>query len=188
MNDNEIIELYNKRSENAIQETKKKYETYLMQIADHILQNRLDDEECVNDTYLKTWNSIPPTVPKCFRAFIGKITRNGALNRVRDEMRDKRLSNSLSTVLEELEDIVSSDTNIENEIEKRLIIETIDSYLEQLSDKKRVIFVRRYWYFDSVREIAARMGLSESNVKMTLKRQREQLKEILKKEGFYDYA
>lgn len=185
MDDEEIIELYNGRYESAIKETKQKYDSYLMQIADNILHDELDDEECVSDTYLKTWNSIPPTHPKCLRTFVGKITRNNALNRIRDENRAKRIPSDFQVTLEEIGDMIPSASDIEKEIEMGQIVEIINSYLKQNSVKKRVAFMRRYWYLDTIKNIAERLGMTESNVKMTLKRQREQIMELLRKEGFY---
>ena len=185
MDDEEIIELYNSRSESAIKETKQKYDAYLMKIADNILHDKLDDEECVSDTYVRTWNSIPPTHPRSLRAFVGKITRNNALNRVRDENRLKRISPDLQVTLDEIGDLIPAASDIENEIEMGQIIGIINFYLKQTRVRKRVAFIRRYWYLDSIKEISERLGMSESNVKMTLKRQREEIKSILKKEGVY---
>lgn len=183
MDDIEIIELYNIRSETAINETRLKYNSYLMCIADNILHNPLDDEECVNDTYLSIWNSIPPNVPNCLRAFIGKIVRNHALNRLRNEGRYKRLSNSTRVIFDELENVIATNETMESKIESILITNVINHFLDSLTDEKRVIFVRRYWYFDSIKDISRRMNLSESNVKMILKRLRENLKTIMEKEG-----
>ncbi len=185
MDDEKIIELYNSRSESAIKETKQKYDLYLMKIADNILHDKMDDEECVSDTYVRTWNSIPPAHPRSLRAFVGKITRNNALNRVRDENRLKRIPSDLQVILDETSDMIPAASDTEKEIEMGQIIEIINSYLEQNSVRKRVAFIRRYWYLDSIKEISERLGMSASNVKMTLKRQREEIKSILKKEGFY---
>ncbi len=184
MNDNEIIELYNQRSETAIDETKKKYHSYLMTIADNILYNKEDSEECVSDTYLKTWNAIPPTVPTCLQAFLGKITRNVALNKLRNDTRQKRAANKYYIQLDELDNILRAEYDIESKICQKQMLKIIDMFLADLPIDKRIIFVRRYWYFDSIKDISKRMNISESNVKITLKRQRDTLKKILNKEGY----
>ncbi len=129
MNDNEIIELYNKRSETAIEETKSKYNSYLMAIADNILHNNEDSEECINDTYLKTWNAIPPTVPNCLKAFLGKITRNLALNKLRDNTREKRIANKGYVQLDELDNLLSAEYDIESELQQKQLLKIIDSFL-----------------------------------------------------------
>ncbi|MGN0514793.1 MAG: RNA polymerase sigma factor [Lachnospiraceae bacterium] len=182
MDDSKIIMLYNNRQELAIVETKKKYNSYLLCIANNILHNPLDNEECVNDTYLKTWNSIPPAQPNSFKAFIGKIARNDALNKLRDLYRDKRKILCIAENFDELENMFSSN-NIEEKIENNHIEEILNNFLKDLSLKKRVIFVRRYWYFDSIKDISERTNLSESNVKIILKRERDSLKKILVREG-----
>lgn len=185
MTDEEIIRLYINRSETAISESKEKYEAYLMKIADNILHDMFDNEECVNDTYLKTWESIPPALPKCLRAFMGKITRNIALNRIRDMKRNKRVPQDFYVSLDELEDIIPSYDDTNSQVEVKILVDVINTHLGSITAKKRVAFVRRYWYFDSIKEIAARIGTSESSVKMILKRERDTLREKLSKEGFY---
>lgn len=183
MEDIEIIDLYNARQESAISETKKKYNTYLMCIANNILHNSQDNEECVSDTYLKTWNAIPPSVPRSLKAFIGKITRNGALNMLRDADRHKRKAMTDNVNLSELDEMLVSSNSIEQSMECQEIQKILNDFLDNLSLEKRVIFIRRYWYFDSIKDIMARMDMSENNVKSVLKRERDALREVLIKEG-----
>ncbi|MCR5848581.1 MAG: sigma-70 family RNA polymerase sigma factor [Lachnospiraceae bacterium] len=180
MKDIDIINLFVERNENAIKETKIKYNSYLMAIADNILHCFFDDEECVNDTYFKTWNTIPPTLPKNYQAYIGRITRNGALNRLREQLNYKHKSLCCAIRINELEEIFGTNRfNPENDIDNKLIGDLINKFLRNLPQQKRVIFVRRYWYMDSIKQISERMKLSEIKVKITLKRMRDELKKIL---------
>lgn len=183
MEDNEIIALYFSRSERAIQETDLKYGHYCKTIAQNILDNILDSEECVNDTYLHAWNSIPPTKPRHFTAFLGKITRNLSLNRLKSKMTQKRGGGQYECVYEELENLFSSQKSVEEEYDEKLVVELINAYLGRLPPERRMIFVGRYWYFDSISTIAAKLHISESKVKMVLLRTRNNLKKFLEKEG-----
>lgn len=183
MEDKEIIELYWQRNETAIIKTKEKYDRYLFGIADHILHDTSENEECVNDTYLKVWNSIPPANPTSLKNYAGKIARNHALNRLRDRSREKRVANHIAIHLEELESVVCTKSMVEELMDEYHLEAVINAFLEHLPREKRVMFLRRYWYFDSIKEIAQRMGLSESKVKVTLKRTRDELRKRLEKEG-----
>ena len=183
MNDEQIIDLYWSRQENAITETSKKYGKYCNRIAFHILHNKEDSEECVNDTYMKVWDVIPPQRPKMLAAFLGKITRNLALNRYKYYTTEKRGAGQVAIVLEELEECIPAKNDTEQIIEDELFVDILNRFLAAQAPKIRKIFIRRYWYMSSVKEIAADYKLSESDVKMTLYRVRGELKKILEKEG-----
>ena len=184
MEDHNIVDLYWFRDENAISETDKKYGSYCNTIANNILYNLEDSKECVNDTYLKTWNSIPPTRPKILKAFLGKITRNLAFNKYKHNHVMKRGNGEIAVVLDELAECVSGVDDVEQEIDRRELVATINSFLETLPPKKRNIFICRYWYSDSVSSIARRYEMTESNVSVTLNRLRSKLKEYLSERGY----
>lgn len=183
MKDEDIIELYQKRSEQAIVETERKYGAYCGTIAGRILQNGEDCKECLNDTWLKTWETIPPVIPKIFSAYIGKITRNLALNMYKKKYAGKRISERLMVSMEELQDCVSDKDSVENKIEEKIVLEKLNAYLGQLPELERKIFVRRYFYMDTMREIADLYEMKESYVKTLLFRTRKKLKEFFQKEG-----
>lgn len=183
MDDSKIIELYMDRSEQAISETARKYGRYCHYIAYNILHNDEGSEECVNDTYLRTWNSIPPKRPNKLQTFLGKITRNLSLNKYEKQSAEKRGSGQIPLILDELTECIPADRNSETLVEDMVIKETLDRFLENLSADARKIFVRRYWYMSSVKEIAEEYGLSESKVTVTLFRTRQKLKTVLEKEG-----
>ena len=185
MDDKEIIGLYFARSEQALTETEKKYGPYCHSIAYHILENHDDSKECVNDAYLRVWNAIPPEKPTNFRAFIGKITRNLALGRYRADHTQKR-GGCVEVALEELRETPLSFPPDEA-IDRTAFLELINAFLEDLSPQARVFFLRRYWYFSSVKEIADDYRVSVNNVKVSLLRSRNALKARLEKEGIpYD--
>ncbi len=183
MEDNQIIKLYQERSETAISETANKYGVYCHSIAYRILHNEEDSEECVNDTYFRTWNSIPPQNPNVFSVFLGKITRNLALDKYRYYNREKRGNGQTMVVLEELENCIPSRKSTEQEIDDKMLVELLNTFLEGLPVKKRTIFVQRYWYLRPISEIAQEFHVSESNIKITLFRIRNKLKNVLEKEG-----
>ena len=183
MDDNIILDLYWARSESAISETAQKYGGYCTKIAMNILQNSEDTEECVNDTYLKTWNAIPPQRPTIFSSFLGKIIRNLSLNKYKEQRAKKRGGYEVVLLLDELEDCVPSGNRVEYEYEVGVIAQTIDRFLHSIDAESRIVFVRRYWYVDSIRSIAARFQMSESKVKSMLFRTRSKLRIYLEKEG-----
>lgn len=183
MDDSKIIELYLDRSEQAISETSKKYGRYCHYIAYTILHNDEDSEECVNDTYLRTWNAIPPNRPNRLQTFLGKITRNLSLNKWEKLSAEKRGAGQISIILDELAECIPNNENVENIVEDMVIKDILNHFLDRLPDETRQIFVRRYWYMSPVKEIAHEYGLSESKVTVTLFRTREKLKTILQKEG-----
>ena len=181
MEDLQIIELYFERNENAIKETDAKYGKLCFRVANNILKNSEDSEECVSDTYLSAWNQIPPTRPNNFMAFLCKITRNLSLKRMKFLTAAKRTS--VATVsFDEIEGYVSDDqlrADI-NEIELGMIF---SKFLRSEKPEARNVFIRRYWFFDSVSEIAAQYSFSESKVKSMLFHTRNRLRDYLKKEG-----
>lgn len=185
MDDGQIVGLYWKRSENAISETANKYGRYCYYIAYNILRNNEDSEECVNDTYMKAWNAMPPQCPKCLSTFLGKITRNLSLNLFHHNNAAKRNPGQYIYALEEFAECVSYQSGAEEVENRDVIISTFNRFLEQLSKRDRKVFVRRYWYFSSIAEIAKEYGLSEENVKVILLRSRKKLKIILEEEGIY---
>ncbi len=180
--DEEIINLYWERDERAVAETSLKYGKLCNYIANNILSNYEDSEECVNDTYFAVWNLIPSRHPDRFRAFISKIARNLALKRYEYISASKR-NPAMVTSLEELSDCVSGKGSVESEIEKKHIEETINKFLWQQDIEKRNIFIRRYWYFDSIRDICQYTGFGESKVKSMLYEMRRKLRRYLESEG-----
>lgn len=183
MTDEQIIQLYNTRSEQAISETAAKYGSYCRTIAFGILKNSEDSEECLSDTYLKAWESIPPNQPDPLSAFLGRITRNTALNRYKHSRAQKRGGSEIQPALEELSGCVPASRSPEEVFEELALAQLLNDFLAALAPQSRVIFMRRYWYLHSVKEIAGELGFTESKVKMTLLRSRNQLKKILEKEG-----
>ncbi|MDD3692277.1 MAG: sigma-70 family RNA polymerase sigma factor [Oscillospiraceae bacterium] len=183
MEDEKILDLYWMRSESAILQTAKKYGHYCFAIAKNILQNNEDAKECENDTYLKTWESIPPQRPNQFRAFLGKITRNLSLNKYKEQRTKKRGGDRIDLLLSELEDCIPSSSCVEGECEAKHIVETINSFMLSLNCESRKVFVRRYWYGDSIKEVAIYFQMSHSKAKSILFRTRKALRTHLEKEG-----
>lgn len=184
MEDSQIIELYWQRSENAITETSGKYGKLLRRIAMNIVGNFSDAEECENDTYVAAWNAIPPTRPGVLSAFLGKIARNIALNRYEYNKAKKR-NHEFDLVLSELEECIAGADNVEERMQEGELAAMLDEFLEGLKKETRMIFVRRYWYSDSVKEIAGRMRISESKVKTVLFRTRKELQDYLAERGVF---
>lgn len=183
MEDSEIVELFWLRAENAISEAAKKHGTYLNYIAFHILQNPQDSEECVNDTYLKAWETMPPRRPSRLSIFLGKITRNLSLNRLKHDTAQKRGAGQLSYALDELRECAAAQPELERMGDRELIVSALNQFLSSLPKRDRMVFVRRYWYFASISEIAKEYGLRQSNVKTILSRARAKLKATLETEG-----
>ena len=183
MEDSQIVQLYWDRDESAIPATAEKYGKYCTAIAKNITGSLEDAEECVNDTWLSVWNSIPPHRPAVLAAYLGRITRNLSLNRYRRNTAEKRSSGEMSAVFDELAECVSGRYDPTEEIETQELMDTINRFLETLPEGKRKIFVSRYWYADSVADIAARFGRKEGAVSMTLRRMRAQLRQYLLERG-----
>ncbi len=183
MDDTKIVDLYWTRSESAISETAKKYGSYCRSIAFHILHNDQDSEECVNDTWLGAWNAMPPKRPAVLSTFLGRITRNLSLDRWKRCNAEKRGGGEMAMALEELRECVPAPNGVEAALDDMALTEHIDRFLGTLPAEQRKIFVQRYWYLCSIREIANNCGVSESKVKVTLFRTRQALRESLLKEG-----
>ena len=184
MDDTQIVQLYWNRDEQAIPATSDKYGNYCTSIAMNILSNQEDAEECVNDTYLNAWNSMPPHRPRILSTFLGKITRNLSFNRYKHNTAGKRGGGELPMVLEELSELVSGKDSVEQAFDQKELTKTIDTFLDRLSPEKRSIFISRYWYTDSISEIAARHNMSNGAVSMTLNRLRFKLRNYLFERGF----
>ncbi len=185
MQDSEIVDLYWQRSSAAIRETEKKYGGYCQTLAYQILANREDSEECVNDTWLRAWNAMPEQRPSLLGAFLGKITRRLALNRLRDSRRRKRGGGEAALCLEELDECIPDRWNsVESQMELRELSQAIDRFLAGLDRDRRDAFVSRYWYMAPVEEIAQSLGQSKGGVKSGLFRTRKSLKTFLEKEGY----
>ncbi len=181
MEDKQIIELYWDRAEEAIRETAAKYGRLCRYITQNILSSPEDSEECVNDTWLGLWNAIPPRRPSRFPAFVGRIARNQALKRFDYLTAEKRSAEAVCS-LEELGDCVSGRTSVEDEMEFGRIEEAIDSFLRSLGEEKRIVFIRRYWYFDPIESICRRTGYSQSKVRSMLYHTRQKLRDYLESE------
>ncbi len=184
MDDEQIIELYMERSENAISETAQKYGIYCKYIAGNILQNEEDSEECVNDALLRAWNSIPPNRPACLRTYLGKITRNLAINKSEQKKAKKRGGDAKIEFYEENGAGCAAEDITEEQITESLTVsDAVNRFLEGLAPVQRKIFVRRYWYMSPVSEIAREYGINESKVTVSLFRMRKKLRAALEKEG-----
>lgn len=184
MEDKDIVQLFWDRNKQAITETSSKYGHYCFSIAKNILDNREDAEECVNDTYLNTWNSIPPHKPKMLSTFLGKIVRNISFNKYKSVHSMKRGGYEISLILDELAEIVSDEESVEDNVIRNELIKTIDDFISTLSVEKRYIFIRRYWYSDKVTAIANQCGRTENSVHVELNRIRKKLRDYLTKRGY----
>lgn len=183
MDDHEIVELYWQRNEAALSATVEKYGSYCRQISYNILHNQEDAEECVNDAYLGAWQSIPPQRPNCLAAYLGKLTRNVSLNRLKQYSAQKRGGGQRDLVLSELDDCIPAREDTEQAVEEILLVESINRFLRALPEQKRNLFIRRYWYLDPVTALAEKFGMRESKVTSLLFRLRRGLKTHLQQEG-----
>lgn len=184
MDDSEILELYFARSADAISETEKRYGAYCQKIAYNILSNVQDTEECVNDTWLGAWNSIPPHRPQILKTFLGKLTRRLSIMKHRSQNRLKRGSGNIEIALEELGDCLPSPDNVETAFEEKELTAAINAFLNALGETERDVFVCRYWYFASIADISKGFGFTESKVKSMLFRTRNKLKAYLQEEDY----
>lgn len=184
MDDRSIVNLYLSRDERAISETDIKYGKLLRSVSHNILGNIQDAQECVSDTYLNAWNSIPPHQPNPFSSYLCKITRNLSFNRYKHIHREKRGGVGCDAVLDELSEIVSGSDSVEGEFDRKKLVNTINEFLKTLSETKRNIFIRRYWYAEGVNEIASSLGYTTVNVSTILLRTRNRLKNYLEERGF----
>ena len=183
MEDQGIIALFFERSEQAIEETDKKYGGYCYSIAYNILFNREDSEECVSDTYLAAWNTIPPRRPNFLNAFLAQMTRHISIDRWRKRSAKKRGGGEIFLALEELEDCVDS-SSTETEYEKKELSRVLNQFLSSLPETERNVFLCRYWYLDSIQTISEVSGFSQSKVTSMLQRLRGKLRKKLSEEGY----
>lgn len=183
MEDQSILELYFQRSEQAIVETDRKYGGFCYHVAYNILTNREDAQESVSDTYLRTWNSIPPTRPKFLQAFLGKLTRNISIDRWRRSGAKKRGGGEMLLSLEELEDCIGQET-AEKALSKKELVHTLNGFLQSLADTERNVFLCRYWYLDPIQKISEATGFSQNKINAMLHRTREKLRKALTQEGY----
>lgn len=181
--DEKIIDLYFSRSEEAITETSLRYGGYCRQIAESILGNTEDAEECVNDTWLRVWDSIPPARPAHFKAYLAKITRNLAIHRYEKARADKRGGGEIPLVLSELAECLPDPSTVDDRIAEGILTDLLNRFLGDLPREQRIVFLRRYWYNASIAEIAYDLSMSETKVKSILHRLRGRLKHLLEKEG-----
>ena len=184
LSDEEIVALYWQREERAIRATNQKYGKYLYTIAYNILRDGLDSEESLNDTYLGAWNAMPPNKPNRLHVFLSKITRNISIGRVRKRTAEKRIPPELILSLEELDEGMCFEIGEDEKYLIRQMGTVLNSYLSSLSDRRTFIFVCRYYYSDTVENIAKMLGLSVNTVSRELSAIRRGLKERLAKEGF----
>lgn len=184
LDDNKIVELYLSRDETAIKQTSENYRTRIRSLANNIVKDLQTAEECENDTYLEAWRTIPPHEPRTYLfAFLARITRHISLNICRDRNRLKR-SAFICELSTEMEQCIPSPDDTECRIDDIILKDAINNFLATLDEDKRNIFLRRYWFLDSIADISKRYAISESKVKTTLFRCRNQLREYLEKEGY----
>ena len=185
MTDKEIISLFNARDERALAEVSEKYGGNCSRIAKNILKNDQAAEECVNDVYLKIWESIPPERPESLCAYSARVTRNSAIDRYRSERSEKRGSGEIPLILDELAECGSDKSiGVEQTAERRELIGAINEFLERLPSERRIAFVSRYVLCESVKSIARRLGVTQNSVSVNLGRTRKNLVEYLKEKGF----
>ena len=185
MEDSQIIELYFMRKEEAIKETDSKYGSYCFSIAENILHNTEDSEECVSDTWLKAWNAMPPERPTVLRMFLAKITRNLSFNRFHARNAEKRGGGEIHLVLEELAECIANESDTESEYLAKELEQSIRSFVRKLPEREGNVFVRRYFFTEPVAVIAKRYHMTENNVMVILSRTRGKLKAHLSKEGYF---
>lgn len=181
--DCKIVELFFNRSEDAIAELTNKYGELCNRVALHVLNDRLDAEECVNEAYLGVWSTVPPERPNPLRAYVCRIVRNIALKKYHANTAAKRNS-TYDIALDELADCIPSASTTEDECDTAELTKAIDDFLGTLEREERVLFVRRYWYSDTVNELSARLGIKPHTCTVRLSRTREKLRKYLLKGGF----
>lgn len=185
MEDEKIVQLLWDRKEIGLTELSDKYDGYCHSISYRILNDREDAKECVNDTWLRTWNAIPPHRPFCLSGFLGKIVRNLSLNYVKKRYAGKRGGGNVNLALEELQECISDGKRVEEHLEQKLLTDTIAAFLRKQPEQKRVIFLQRYFYLYQVKEIAQALGMKEGTVKSVLSRMRKDLQIWLEREAIY---
>lgn len=183
MEDSAIVDLYWQRSDRAITETDRKYGRYCNTIAYNICANREDAEECVNDTWFRAWNLMPDERPAFLSSFLGRITRNFAIDLCKTKNRKKRGGGEVTLALDELRDCIPSDLDLERRYELREFEQAVGAFVSGLTETEKKIFISRYWHLTSVAEISARLGYSQSKTKSILFRLRNRLRSYLQEEG-----
>lgn len=186
MDDSQIIDLYFRRSEQAIAETAAQYGALCHAIAYNILSDRQDSEECVSDTYMTVWNRIPPEKPHCFSAYLSRITRNLSIDRWRKNHAARRGGGQLVLAIEELDRTLSSGQNVEDLVIGTGLRDCLDRFLKTLPDTERRVFILRYFYLDPISDISRQFGFTQSKVKSMLQRTRKRLKAYLLTQGGTD--
>ena len=184
MDDNQIIALFFARDEGAVEAAQRQYGAYCAAIAGNILEDRGAAEECVNDAWLKCWQTIPPQRPRSLKSFAGRIVRNLALTALRSETAQKRGGGQVQLALDELSEVVSGGETPEGALDRQAFRAALDSFLAGLPKDRRDLFLRRYWYLDSVEQLAKRFCMSKTQVTTTLHRLRMKLRVHLQQEGF----
>lgn len=184
MDDDKIVELYWERDEKAIEETDFKYKKYLFSIAYNVVYDRLDCEECLNDTYLGAWNAIPPTKPSVLKAFLTTITRRIAIKRYHSNLKQSVIPSEMTVSLSELEDFVAGDGDVDSEFDAERLGRVISDFVRSLSGRRQFIFMSRYYVADPIDTIASDLSLSRSMVNKELAAIRSALKEKLESEGY----
>ncbi|MBO7740443.1 MAG: sigma-70 family RNA polymerase sigma factor, partial [Clostridia bacterium] len=182
--DETIIELYWSRNEQAISETDIKYKAFLLAVANNIVSDRRDSEECLNDAYIGTWNSIPPARPILLKSFLAKIMRRVAINRFHANNRQKRIASEYAVSLSEFEDLITNSESTEAEFETQELAKAISNYVRSLSDRQMYIFISRYYIADPIPKISSELGCSVSTVKREITAIRIGLKNHLESEGY----
>lgn len=184
ISDEKIIELYWSRNEKAIEETDLKYKKYLFSIAYNIVHDQLDCEECLNDTYLGTWNAIPPQKPRVLKVFLTVIMRRIAINRYHSNLRKNVVPSELTVSLSEIEDFISGDDDVSDEFEAKRLGRVISDFVRSLSERRQIIFMSRYYVADPIDTIASDLSLSRSMINKELATIKSALKEKLESEGY----
>lgn len=185
MNDSGIIELYWNRNTKAISASMEQYGAYCFSVANGILDDAQDSEECVNDTWLRAWNAIPPTRPTVLKAFFAKITRHLSFDRYKARRSLKRGGGDIMLVLEELAECIADESDVEGQVNAKELGEVINQFVMSLSEREQNLFVRRYFFSESIKKIAERYDTNENYVNVTLSRVRKRLRSRLSKEGYF---
>lgn len=185
ISDEEIVELFWQRNEQAIKETDAKYGKFLFRIAYNILHDTNDCEECQNDTYFAVWNAIPPNRPNPYSVFIARIMRNNAIDQYKQRTRKCRVPPEMTVAIEELENSLQCDTSPETELSAKELSELINRYLDGLTDRQNYIFIGRFYMGDTLEAIASRLKIHVSTVQREAERIKKGLKEFLERNGVY---
>ena len=186
MNDSEIIELYWNKNSKAISASMEQYGAYCFSVANGILADAQDSEECVNDTWLRAWNAIPPTRPTVLKVFFAKITRHLSFDRYKARKSLKRGGGDMPLVLEELAECIADESDVEGQVDAKELGEVIDQFVKSLSEREQNLFVRRYFFSEPIKVIADRYDMSENSANVMLSRVRKRLRSHLSKEGYFD--